>query len=382
MNKRLWHLPWTAENVPHALVDIIRGCNVVCRSCYNAQPPVTKSLDEITRDFDLLLQMRKLHSVSIVGGEVLMHPALCEIIRFVRSRDVRVELFTNGVLLDQDMMVRLKEAGTDVIFLHIEPGQKRADLQMNASVDDIRRLVSEKTALVAKAGVDVGLAMTVYEDGIDEMVSMIRFALESEHITYFLVTLPVDISAIEAIRGDLKGGLTGKMDRNIAAPREDKLTNDRMMKLIERELDLLPFAYVGSNVDIADHRWLSYVIGTIHAPGQRAILTGLKPSFVEKLYLRLYHLAAGRYPFYQKQNPALFRIQLLLNAVMGGFFLKNIRFLLRSLRPGVAVRYKKLLFQKTADIDSDGNVIHCRNCPDAVIKKGRLVPVCISDKVL
>ena len=99
MKNRIWHLPWTAADVPHALVDINRGCNVTCRSCYNTQPAIAKPVDDIKRDFETLMQMRKLDSVSIVGGEILMHPDLSDIVSYIRSKDIHVELFTNGLLL-------------------------------------------------------------------------------------------------------------------------------------------------------------------------------------------------------------------------------------------------------------------------------------------
>ena len=126
-------LPWTSDTVPHAVLDILRGCNIRCRDCYNLQPDHVRPLAEIEEQLDALMCLRRLQSVSIVGGEITLHPDLVEIIRLVRQRGLFVELFTNGVALNDDLLARLKEAGANVIFLHIEPQQRRPDLPAEAT---------------------------------------------------------------------------------------------------------------------------------------------------------------------------------------------------------------------------------------------------------
>ena len=43
----MMHLPWTLATVPHAVLDILRGCNICCRDCYNSEPNHVKTLAEI-----------------------------------------------------------------------------------------------------------------------------------------------------------------------------------------------------------------------------------------------------------------------------------------------------------------------------------------------
>ena len=157
-------LPWTPENVPHAILDILRGCNIRCRDCYNLQPDHVKPLAEIDAQLDALTRLRKLQSISIVGGEPTLHPDLVEIVRQVRRRGLFVEVFTNGVDLNDQLLTELKQAGTNVIFLHIETKQRRPDLPTEASTDDLRCLRTEKAALIAAHDIEVGLAVTAYPD--------------------------------------------------------------------------------------------------------------------------------------------------------------------------------------------------------------------------
>jgi len=177
MNASAMQLPWTMKNVPHAVLDILRGCNVRCRDCYNLQPDYKRPLAEIETQLDELLRLRQLHSVSIVGGEITLHPDLVEIVRCVRRRGLFVELFTNGVALNERLLTELKQAGANLIFLHIEPDQRRADLPINSTADDLRKLRESKVAIVAAHGIEVGLAVTIYPDKLAELEEAVRFAL-------------------------------------------------------------------------------------------------------------------------------------------------------------------------------------------------------------
>ena len=60
---------------------------------------------------------------------------------------------------------------------------------------------------------------------------------------------------------------------------------------------------------------------------------------------------------------------------------RNLRLLRDASRPGARLSAKRLLFQWPATLDQLGRVVHCQCCPDAVLKDGRLVPLCISDRV-
>ena len=44
----MMRLPWHGKTAPHAVLDILRGCNCRCANCYNAAAPLNcKSLDAL-----------------------------------------------------------------------------------------------------------------------------------------------------------------------------------------------------------------------------------------------------------------------------------------------------------------------------------------------
>ena len=375
-----WHLPWRGATVPHALVDIIRGCNISCDACYNARPDAIKSLDEIAQDLDTLMTYRRLDSVLLVGGEVLLHPQLSEVVRMVKTRGLAVELATNGLLLDDTILDKLQKNGLDLLFLHIDRGQKRPDLPAQPTRAQLRTLWEDKTALVTRHGIDVGLTMTAFEERLSDVLDMVDFTLESASVNYLLVTLFRDSERIQSCRGDLASGIRGKL-ADPERPRMDTLTINQIQRYLWDERRLTPFCYLGSNRSADDPRWFSYLVAMSSDRKDVRARHCLKVSAFEKAYLAAAVRLSGRYPMYRRQNPRQMLAQLVINSLAGGDGVGNLRFLRKAINSPSGVKAKRLLFQCPADIAEDGTVIHCSNCPDAVVRNGKLVPVCIADRM-
>ncbi|MEI8290879.1 MAG: radical SAM protein [Verrucomicrobiota bacterium] len=381
MKSKPLQLPWTSETVPHAVLDILRGCNIRCRDCYNIQPDHIRPLAEIEAQLDALMRLRKLHSVSLVGGEITLHPELVEIVRRVRQRGLFVELFTNGLALNDDLLARLKQAGANVIFLHIETDQRRPDLPARATLGDLNRLREEKVALIAAHGIEAGLAVTAYPDKPDEVEEAVAFTLASPHLCYLLVTWWRDVSRMPAITGDLSRGMLSNA-RNVHAPGlQREIHPGQLCEWLEQRFGITPFAILGSNLDLAEPRWMSFLTATVHRDSELIQQHSLRPTWVEKIFLAAARKLTGRYPFYQKQNSRQTGFHLLFNGLAGGSLGRQLKLLGHATRPGARLAAKRLLFQWPATVDASGRVVHCACCPDAVLKDGHLVPLCISDLV-
>lgn len=376
-----WRLPWTRETVPHAVLDLLRGCNIACDACYNELPPRIKPVAEVAAELDELQRRRPLSSVTLAGGEITLHPGLVEIVRLIKRRGLGVELCTNGVALTPALLRDLKAAGADILFLHVDSGQHRPDLPDRPGIDDLRGLWQERADLVAAHGIDVGLSLTAREDRLDEVTAIVRFTIESPVVTYLLVTLYRDHATVAEVRGSIDRGMRGARIPGGRPAAPDSLTNRAIHRLLADELGLLPFGYLGSNRDPEDPRWLSYLVATATDRAGGVARHALRPSRFEPAMLRLLLRASGRYPMYLRQNTPALLFQLVMNGLSGGALRGNLAFAARAARPGVALRAKRLLFQCPAQVGADGAVVHCEPCPDAVVQGGELVPVCICDKV-
>jgi hypothetical protein len=382
MTVKAWHLPWGRETVPHGLLDVIRGCNISCKACYNSMPPSVSTMPEIEAELKMLMAHRRLGSVSIVGGEVLLHPELCDIIRLIKKNGFYAQIYTNGLLLDDALLSELKKSGLDIISLHIERGQTRPDLPENASFDQLKKLWEAKASLIVQHGIDVGLTMTAFEDTLDEVYNIVSFVSDSPHINYLLVTLFRDTDRFCGIRGGLLSGELRGMLRDPSRKRVDTLTNTRISRFLRERLNLRPFGFLGSNKNLDDPRWLSYLVATRRNRRGEMVKYAAKASAFEKTYLALSLMFTGKYPMYRRQSTVQLFVHLTLNALAGGDLLGNMKFLIGYLLSPGRLKAKRLLFQCPAEVEEDGTVVHCVNCPDAVVKNGELVPVCLADQML
>ena len=97
-----------------------RRCNLACSYCneYDAvSDPVPTA--EMLRRVDRLAELGTL-SVTLSGGEPLLHPEAEEIVRRIRSHGMVAGLITNGYLLGEERIRRLNRAGLDHLQISID----------------------------------------------------------------------------------------------------------------------------------------------------------------------------------------------------------------------------------------------------------------------
>jgi radical SAM protein with 4Fe4S-binding SPASM domain len=111
-------LPHNFEQNPAAVMEAVKHnrlltleiefslrCNFKCPYCYVPKPDYFR--DELTIDEiqDVILQAKALgaRKIIILGGEPTIYPHLNQMIQFIRSLDLEVELFTNGTGVDEKL---------------------------------------------------------------------------------------------------------------------------------------------------------------------------------------------------------------------------------------------------------------------------------------
>jgi len=136
-------MPWTESSAPNAMLEIVGACNVRCDVCYHRAAASVKPLDAIREDLGHAMRLRKLHTVVISGGEPTLHPQLGEVIRMIKEHDLHVFLLTNGLLVDREFLIPLKQAGLDSILFHVDLGQQRSDLPAAPVFADVEKRLNE-----------------------------------------------------------------------------------------------------------------------------------------------------------------------------------------------------------------------------------------------
>jgi len=373
-------LPWRGKDIPHFALDILRGCNIQCPGCYNLRSPFVKSIDQVSNELDSALRLRRLHTLTLTGGEVTLHPELPEIIRRVREKGLHVAIITNGLELNEKFLDSLKDSPPDLILLHIQKEQKRSDMSVQTE-DSARELRERKAELIASYGIVAGLSIIINRASLSEVPELMREITESPHLEYMLATCYTDFNKFRNVSGSSESGLLcSPAEKTGSGSTEEEITNAEISEALGRN-GYLPYAYLCSNRSRNDTNWLSYVQGIIRQGNKINMSISVKSGISDRLLVRLARLITGRYIFFYRAGPLRFRIQLLLNAVSGGSFRKNIRLLMESFRKGNELHDKHFIFQQAPSIEEDGTVTYCRDCPDSTILNGRLVPSCLCDRM-
>lgn len=106
------------------LVWITNRCNLKCKMCdqWKIDPAIfTKELSA-PQWFSFIDSARNMNAmvISITGGEPLLRQDIFDIIRYIRDKGMACHLCSNGSLLDEDCIKRLKGAGLNSISISLD----------------------------------------------------------------------------------------------------------------------------------------------------------------------------------------------------------------------------------------------------------------------
>lgn len=375
-------LPWQGRWVPHALLDVGRLCNISCSGCYNGLSGGFKPLVKLEEELSHLFRARRLQAISLVGGEPSIHPQIERVVALVASRGLKVALLTNGVTLTADKLQSLRQAGLNIVLLHIEAGQKRHDLPADAEPARWQNLRATKARLVAQTGMAVGLSHIARRSQLNETANLVREVLTSTHLDFLLITGFRDFTRFGDVTGDIASGLRMKptvIDRTTRDAHHDEVAMTDLLPVM-RGMSLTPFARVGSGHSQQTARWLIYLAAAGQAADGSPAWSSLRAGWSDRILSRAIRWIIGRHVFLHIPSRRQFHLQLLLNSLSGGgnHALKLAR---STERNGGKLRDKHIVLQEGPIVHGDGTVETCCDCPDAVWQNGALVPVCLADRL-
>ncbi|BCS88440.1 radical SAM/SPASM domain-containing protein [Pseudodesulfovibrio sediminis] len=118
---KCWGSPFTDDEIDEANkngrlltmeLELSRACNLNCIYCYaDSGLPLDNELsyEEIvdTLDQGIALGARKI--IVLGGGEPMVYPRIMDVLQAIHERGCEIELFTNGILLTQEIVEKFKE---------------------------------------------------------------------------------------------------------------------------------------------------------------------------------------------------------------------------------------------------------------------------------
>lgn len=365
LHRRLVPQKLSARDTPHATIEPNTTCNIRCAACYCIEEPVMKSLAEVRDEIDIAASKRKLDALSLLGGEPTLHPDLVEIVRYVKSKGILCQVLTNGVRFlrgraeDIALLDALVRAGVDRFLVHIDQGQAH----VHGDIDVERHRMF---SLLDARQVAYGLSLTLFPGEERELpLAMRRFASHT-HFDGVLCTLAFD--------------LDHAFDRGPGGP--PRASMSEAYRVIAEELGIEPAAYLPSSSDDREVCWLMYFY---YLNAETGKTFALSPE-LNRAVKALFRAWKGRELFAETTTPSAlprsFVPVALAELSLHPGRARELTRLLRHSHGLSQLRFHYIVVQEAPRWDAEhGKVQICWQCPDAVVRKGMLTPVCVAGRV-
>lgn len=412
-------LPYEGKSVPHIAIEVNQACNIQCRACYKHKYNYQKPLKLILQEIDLAISARDLHVITIAGGEPTLHPQLPEVIRYISQKGKLVQMLSNGYDLTDEILTKYKNAGLNKIYIHVDSMQYRDDHPKASSEREMNTLREKIAKRITRHGIYCGLSMTIYKETFHELPSIMDFVINSKHIKWLLMTCHRDFGSFTKIFnniGTIDEHITPESKYRAVRPLmefyqylkllhpahinklpeklpwktdnyfQKEVTNSKIENVLQQSHGIIPFLYVASNKDVREKRWLLYFLFTMEKEGKKSYYLPLTPKFrrLVELFNYLHNKFLGSYPFemcYTRFQSYLICLLYAFSTLEFKTIAKTIKFLSMSLIKGFNISFKNIVFQELPYINNKGELVHCRECPDATVRNGKIMPICMADIV-
>lgn len=378
----LYHFPWSLTDNPMAWLEITDACNISCDGCYRKKLSGHKPLEQVKEDIRFFKQWRNPDSITIAGGEPLLHPQLDDIVAYIHELGMKPMLITNAVLLTEDRAAELRNAGLFGITLHIDSRQERPgwDGKSETQLNQLRQQYADMLNRVG--GLHVVFNSTVFDHTLPEIPAVVNWAQENidrvsalAFITFRTATTDTPHAANLLKEGVTTGDLT--YVRPVFA--DTFITSTGVYDAIKQARPLYePAGYLGGTVRHDSFKWLlSVTIGTRHG------IIGSAGRKTMELMQNLHHFFTGTYLVYSGKTRVgrkVFLLGIFDRAIRkaGWTWLKSV--LCRPWRLFGSIYIQGIGIVQAPDILPDGTVDMCENCPDMTVYNGTLVNSCRLDE--
>ncbi len=169
------------DQIRKLYVEVSSRCNLACRMCFRHS-----WVGECFGDLEPAVFARLMDDPALSGtetvffggmGEPLVHPALAEMAALAAARGKKVELVTNGTLLDGEKARALLDAGVSRVWVSVdELYENYGRIQIGSDFGVVLGNLETFNALRRGTGVRLGMTAVVMRDNIASLRRIRAFA--------------------------------------------------------------------------------------------------------------------------------------------------------------------------------------------------------------
>lgn len=190
--KRIEHEKFGLQVPPYMIISITNRCNLQCKGCYSKaqHKPIEKEISNdklrsvITEAKDLGISF-----IFLAGGEPFMRPDILDITK--DFPEVIFPLFTNGLLITDEIITRLRNQKNVIPVISIEGDETNTDSRRGPGVYDYIQGNLEK---IKHSGIFYGLSFTVSRtnfEALTEELFINKLITSGCQLFFFVDYIPV-----------------------------------------------------------------------------------------------------------------------------------------------------------------------------------------------
>jgi len=178
-------------------------CNLACRTCMRntwGEPMGDISPETFQRILDDLAKQNHRPAIFFGGfGEPLTHPGIADMVHQAAQVASKVELITNGLLLNGNLAAQLAKAGLNTLWISLDgaSAESYADVRLSESLSSVLQNISVYRELYHQARgneAEIGVAFVAMKRNINELPKLLnlstRFGVSRYIVTNVLPYTP------------------------------------------------------------------------------------------------------------------------------------------------------------------------------------------------
>lgn len=159
-----------------AHLAITNACNMNCKYCSvkNIHSKIRNGLstEEYKKIIDKLVDIGTFQ-IGLTGGEPTTRKDLVELVRYIASKNVACNLTTNGFIVPEELIIKLKEAGLTQVQISLDSYKKEVHEKYRTEGSFDRAIQTAR--LFKKHGYIVGVDTVVTNNNIDDLEELMNF---------------------------------------------------------------------------------------------------------------------------------------------------------------------------------------------------------------
>lgn len=170
---------WKELRIPtYGMLEITYHCNFRCVHCYADEKHTIPylSFEQIKRIVDQVAEAGNF-ALTISGGDPLTHPDFKEIYKYIKSKGIFVEVFTNGTLIDEEIIELFKEYPPINVDITMYGASEETYHRVTQTIGSYNSFL-KGIMLLEEANIKYTLKGCIIKENIDDLFEIQKFARE------------------------------------------------------------------------------------------------------------------------------------------------------------------------------------------------------------